>query len=94
LGSKKPIRPRPADKKVNQLIFDEFNNLWRWREICSLLQRTPELCAQLRRPDLPEKEAVEVILRYGAAAERPFDKTLDHLERRQHRRVGEAVPPQ
>jgi hypothetical protein len=53
-----------------------------------------ELRARLRRPDLPEKEAVEIILRYEAAKERQFYKAMDQLERRQRRRLGEEVPPQ
>ncbi len=48
---------------------------------------------RLRRPDLPDKKAVELILRYEAAKERQFYKAMDQLERRQRRRLGEAVPP-
>ncbi len=58
-----------------------------------MLQRTPELCAQLRRPVLPEKEAVELGRRYETAKERQLYRALDQLERRQRQRRGEAVPP-
>ena len=82
-----------ADYKIIQLVLEEQENLLRWHEICFLVRNNPGLRAQLRRPDLPEKEASERILRYGAAAERQFDKALDQLERRQRRRLGETVPP-
>jgi hypothetical protein len=91
-ASTRPERLRPDGEKILRLILEEHKNLLRGNEICILVRHNPELRAQLRRPDLPEKEAIEVILRFGAAAERKFDKALDQLERRQRRRLGEAVP--
>jgi len=58
-----------------------------------LVTLMPELRAQLRRPDLPGKEAMDRLLRYESVFERQFYKAMDQLERRQRQRRGEAVPP-
>ena len=42
---------------------------------------------------IPTGEALDKVLRYGAAVERDLGRALDRLERLQRRRLGEALPP-
>ena len=42
---------------------------------------------------IPNREAVDRMIRYEAAAERSLSKALDRLETLQRRRRGEAPPP-
>jgi len=61
---------------------------------------SPILClyltsSRLRVNDSPflNREAVDRMIRYEAAAERNLSKALDRLETLQRRRRGEALPP-
>ena len=65
----------------------------RWKDICIVVQRNPELRALVMRPDIPDAQAIERILRYEPMLHRQLNKAMDQLERLQRRRKGEAVPP-
>ena len=91
--SAKPPSMTSIGRQQLRVLAEEYENLRRWRDICLLVTLMPELRAQLRRPDLPGKEAMDRLLRYESVFERQFYKAMDQLERRQRQRRGEAVPP-
>ena len=76
-----------AENKAAKLLGEELENLWRWAEVCWLVRQVPQLLAVLRRPDLPDKEAVELLLRYETKVERQFYRALNELELLQRRRA-------
>ena len=92
-GNPEPAPQGSAENKAVRLLKEEWDNYVRWGEICFAVRNVPELQAVLRRPDLPDADAVELLLRYEPAASRQFYKAMDALERRQRRRLGEYVPP-
>jgi hypothetical protein len=51
------------------------------------------LNVSLERQAIPNRDALDKILRYEAMVERARDRALDRLERLQRRRQGELVPP-
>ena len=51
------------------------------------------LRAEVMRPDIPDAQAIERILRYEPMLQRELYRAMDQLERLQRRRLGELVPP-
>ena len=45
------------------------------------------------RLSIPEGPGLDKLLRYEAALDRSFDRTLSQLERLQRMRLGQPVPP-
>jgi hypothetical protein len=45
------------------------------------------------RQAIPNRDALDKILRYESAIERDLNRALDRLERLQRRRKGELIPP-
>jgi hypothetical protein len=78
--------PGSAENKAFRLLKEEWGNYVRWGDICFAVRHIPELQAVLRRPDLPDQQAIERLLRYETTIERQFYKAMDALDRLQRRR--------
>ena len=74
-------------KNIQKMLEEEQEKLLRWKKICLTLP-VPELLVRLRRPNLPDKEQVELVLRYETTFNRQFYSALDQLERLQRQRRG------
>jgi len=74
-GNPEPAPQGSAENKAVRLLKEEWDNYVRWGEICFAVRNVPELQAVLRRPDLPDADAVELLLRYEPAASSPWCKS-------------------
>jgi hypothetical protein len=80
-------------REIEEELRKDLAWLQDWKETCLVVQRNPELRAEVMRPDIPDAQAIERILRYEPMLQRELYRAMDQLERLQRRRLGELVPP-
>jgi hypothetical protein len=84
--------PEACKGMILKLIDEEKEKLEGLKEFVKQKEELED-DARLHRLVIPEKEAVEKILRYETTIERQLYRAMNQLERLQRQRKGEPIPP-